>query len=47
MSETWCLLFFSVAALLVSPVETSDESALIDAPVSIENVSAALSDMRN
>lgn len=47
MFETLWLLFFSVALLLISPVETSDERALIEAPVSIENASATISDMRN
>ena len=45
MFETQWLLFFSVALLLISPIETSDERALIEAPVSVANASA--SEMRN
>ena len=43
--ETHCLLFFSVALLLISPVETAEEHAIIQAPVSVANASA--SQMRN
>lgn len=45
MFETQWLFFFSVALLLISPIETSDERALIEAPVSVANASA--SEMRN
>jgi hypothetical protein len=46
-SEPQGLLLFSVALLLISPIETSDERALIDAPASIENAFAAISDLTN
>ena len=46
-SETQWLLFFSVALLLISPFETSDERALVKASTSIENVFVAISDIRN
>jgi len=46
-SEPQGLLLFSVALLLISPIETSDERALIDAPVSIDNAFATISDIRN
>ena len=44
-SETQCLLFFSVALLLISPIETAEEHAVIQAPVSVAN--ASVSEMRN
>lgn len=44
-SEPNGLLLFSVALLLISPIETSDERALFEAPISVANASA--SQMRN
>ena len=44
-SEPQGLLLFSIALFLISPIETSDERALIEAPVSVANASA--SEMRN
>ena len=46
-SEPQGLLLFSVALLLISPIETSEEQSLIDAPASTENAISAISDMRN
>jgi len=46
-SEPPGLLLFSVALLLISPIETSEEQSLVDAPASTENAIAAISDMRN
>ena len=47
MYETQWQLFFSVALFLISPVETSEERVLLEAPVSVENASATISDMRS
>jgi hypothetical protein len=44
-SEPHGLLLFSAALLLISPIETSDERALFEAPISVANASA--SQMRN
>ena len=46
-SEMQCLLFFSVALLLISPIETSDERAYVAGRTSVANASPAISDMRN
>ena len=42
-SEPHGLLLFSVALLLISPIETSDDRA----PASIESAFSVISDMRN
>ncbi len=44
-SEPHGLLLFSIALFLISPIETAEEHAVIQAPLFVANASA--SDMRN
>jgi hypothetical protein len=46
-SEPQGLLLFSVALLLISPIETSDERAHIEGLASVANKSSTSSAMRN